>query len=264
MSTPIDHVNKSAKILFVGSYFDDASSPAASMMETIATWSYIQSNITLIFSRMLRADLSVGTALFDQFQTAQARRKAIIATSKTVLPIWQTLALEAVFDATDKSMKARNAFAHQIIGYSPDIPKAILLVSPEEVTAVEVSRRTGPHPDTKSGELLTAKPIDRSKVYVWTTEDLRSALLEAAAAELMFELLRHIVGHPSVEDARRELWEMDAFQDSVQKLLRQRKADAALRAQMARPGDAPPAPGISRTWDESLGRDTTRWHYVDG
>ena len=257
MPQPIDQVRRDARLNFGNGALTRSPLISQLMMQVIGIWAHIDGNITYAFSTFLRTDIETATALFDQFQGARNRERALIAAAKTALPEWQSVAVEAVCKATAASRNTRNQFAHFITGYSQDIPDALLLVHPREITAVNVSRRQPTQHLSSGGKVVAFREIDRSQVFVWRESDLNTAVAEARLADEMFILLAMSIGYGRNEVARRQLFTMERFQRATSQLLRD--ADETLKEQLAPPGDNPPAPGIWKLWDETLKRDMAYW-----
>src|SRR4051794_40777264 len=69
------------------------------IMGVIAQWAHIDGDFANIFSQLLRADIEVGTAVYQAFNGVEARRIALFAAAKVALPEWQQIALDAVWRA---------------------------------------------------------------------------------------------------------------------------------------------------------------------
>lgn len=261
MVQPIDHVQRGAEINFTSGALARYPQLTHLIMQVIGIWAHIDGNVTYAFSKLIRTDIETATTLFDQFNGARNREQALVAAAKTALPEWQWAAIQVVYKATSRSRKMRNDFAHHILGCSKDISDALLMTHPKEMNAVNVAQRQPTQYLPDGGRVVTPREIDRSRVFVWREADLESAVLMAKEADTLFGLLSMSIGFSRNEVARRELFNMESFQKAVKSVLR--NASAELKAQLAPPGDDPPAPGIWKMWDETLKRNMARWEGRD-
>lgn len=261
MVRPIDQVQRGAELNFASGALTRYPQLSHLVMQVIGIWAHIDGNVTYAFSKLIRTDIETATTLFDQLHAARSRELAFVAAAKTALPEWQSAAIQVVYKATSRSRRMRNDFAHHILGCSKDIPDALLMIHPKEINAVNVAQRQPTQHFPDGGRVITPREIDRSRIFVWRETDLKLAVELAQEANALFARLSMSIGFSRNEVARRELLNMDSFQKAAQSVLR--NSCAELRAQLAPPGDAPPAPGVWKTWDEVLKRDMARWEGRD-
>lgn len=257
MPQPLSSVSPSSSPSFGSHSIRERGELAQQMMQVLSYWTHIDGNLTFLFSRLLQADVRAGAAVFDSLQTTPARKAALFAAANSTLADWECLAIKAVWNATAASRKQRNVFAHQIAGIAPELPHAILLAPPEVITEVNLSHRMPERYLNDGTRVLAPKPLDFKRISVWHEKDVRGAVEAAEHADLLFGLLSRTVGYQPIEQVRRDLLNDSAFRRAIEPLAA--KANDLVQQQLAPPGDDPPAPGISRTWDENLGRDMKLW-----
>ncbi|HEX8388329.1 MAG TPA: hypothetical protein VF636_04870 [Sphingomonas sp.] len=220
-------------------------------MHVIARWAHIDGDFATMFSHILKSDIEVGTAVYQAFNGTEARRLALFAAAEKGLPEWQAVALRAVWNAIKPSRDQRHQFAHHVWGFSEELPDALLLMHSSVIVERNISlrQRVQELPDGRG--VIAPKDIDRSQVYVYRESDFKAAEQAAVEATFLVALLTMSIGHMTLEVGRRQLLNHPAFQRAVAPLIRERSPE--LQAQLAPPGNGPPAPGIWPEWDKQQG-----------
>lgn len=230
-------VNVSVEALSLIPEFNDT------VLRVIATWSHIDGDWASIYSTLLKADIEVGTSVYQAFNGLEVRKKMLFKAAEKAVPEWQKIAIEAVWKATAGSRNERDRFCHHVWGYSRDLPNALLLMDSSVVVDSNVSRRQkakgGP-----GGSIIAPKPLDKSKILVYRKADFDKALEEVRSASWLVTLLYFAVGAHANEVGRRQLLKETAFQRAVEPLIRGKAPE--VQAQLEPPSDAPPPKG---TWD---------------
>lgn len=224
----------------------------AMIMQVIASWAHIDGDLATIFSHVLKADIAVGTAVYQSLQGAEVRKRAFKAAAENALPRWQQLAFETVWRATSKSRMQRHRFAHHVWGAALELPDALLLMDPKVVVNRNVSLRQRVQDLPNGRGVIAPKDYDRDRVFVYDHDDLQRARQDAHDARLLYILLAMTIGEMAIEVGRRQLLNAPLFQSAVGAVLKGESDE--VKAQLAPPGNDPPAPGIWETWDKALGR----------
>lgn len=248
MPQPLSRVRPKADIHVSANAISSVPLCASHVVRVIATWAEIDSDLAIILSKLLKADVEIGTAMYQALSGGEARKAAFMAAAKVSLAEWQFILVKAVFDATRASRNQRNDFAHHIWGQTPSIPDALLLMPPEVVLDRHLSfMRAKPDPKT-SALVLTPKSFDYDKIMVWRGTDFVNAVELALTAAVQFAYLYGAIGHPLIEQSRRLLLMEPRVQQALQPLIR----DSSLEVQeLLRPpvdGEPPPA-GPMEVWD---------------
>jgi hypothetical protein len=198
------------------------------IMRVIAYWAHIDGDMATIFSNFLRTDIEVGTAVYQAFNGAEARRVAMFAAAEKALPEWQQIALRAVWNATKASRDQRDKFAHHVWATSEELPDALLLMHSSVVVARNVSHRQRSEHLPNGRGVIAPKDLDRSKVFVYRQKDFDRAAEEAGAASFLVMLLYTAIGQNWHEVGRRQLWNEPRFQRAVQPLILEKSPELSI------------------------------------
>ncbi len=140
---------------------------AADVAYIIALWAHIDGDLASILSRMLKADIAVGTAMYLSLVNSGGQRSALNAAAKEALPEWQQLLLQTIGSVAETSRTKRNQFAHRVWGHSSELPDAILLTHPKTIVNHNVSHRQRAEilPDGRG--VIRPEPIDDKEILVY-------------------------------------------------------------------------------------------------
>lgn len=186
MPQPLSKVRSDGELYFsAGCLYKSAF--AADVAYIIALWAHIEGNIATILSRMLRADIAVGTAMYLALTGSEGKRAALRAAAREALPEWQAILLEAIFKATKAARDQRNRFSHHVWGRCEGV-NAILLTHPKTIVNVNISHRQAEENVTGSGRILRPKSIDRSQIDVYRKKDFEEAVGRSTMANHMVSL----------------------------------------------------------------------------
>jgi hypothetical protein len=222
------------------------------IMTVIANLAHLDGDWGTIFSRLLKSDIAVGTAVYQAFNGLEARRIALFAAADKALPEWQMIALRAVWSQTTAARAQRDRFAHHVWATSEQVPDALLLMDPSVVVERNISFRQQSVELPDGRGVIAPQNFDHSRVFVYRQGDFERAAKEAQQAAWIVTLLHGAIGNGWIEVARRQLWNEPRFQQAVRPLIREKGPE--VQAQFSPPGEDPPAKGISETWDRHLGR----------
>lgn len=195
MPQPLSQVRANTEIAVDALYIYNYPEFAAQVMRVVAHWAHIDGNLATILSRMLRADIAVGAAMYTALSSAEARKAALLAAAGEALPEYQNLILRAVLKATAASRTQRNEFVHHVWGVAADLPEALLLLHPNVVLAVNVShrQRTQILPDGRG--VISPQPFDYRRIAVYREADFQRAVEEASQSEELFKGLYRLIAH---------------------------------------------------------------------
>lgn len=200
--------------LYVLSYPDFAGQ----IMRVIAHWAHIDGTLATILSRMLKADIEVGAAMYTALSSAEARRSALLAAAKIALSEIQFLALRAVLKCTAHSRARRNEFAHHVWGVCEHTPDALLLLHPNVVLDVNVSHRQRAVELPEGRGVIAPRDIDYSKVFVFRGADFQKAVEDASESEELFKGLYRLIALES-EEALNWLLHAPRFRQALQPMI---------------------------------------------
>jgi hypothetical protein len=237
MPQPLSRVHPSPKIEVYPSAI--ANSPfAAHVMRVIACWAQIDGLLGSILSRMLKAEIEAGTAMYQALVSADAKRAALSAAASATCPEWQQLLLQAVQKATRPSREQRNEFAHGAWGLTKEVPDSVLLMPVSIVVSRDVSMRKA-----KLGggnDAVASNDLDHSKIMVYRKRDFTEASDRALKAQMLFGLLYMVIGE-TIEQARRQLLNEPLIQQALLPLTRESSPEVQAILRPPADGEAPPA-----------------------
>ncbi len=166
---------------------------AADVAYIIALWAHIDGDLASILSRMLKADIAVGTAMYLSLVNSGGQRSALNAAAKEALPEWQQLLLQTIGSVAETSRTERNQFAHRVWGHSSELPDAILLTHPKTIVNHNVSHRQRSEilPDGRG--VIRPKPIDDKDILVYRQGDIDAAVAGAEHAQELYRLFYAVV-----------------------------------------------------------------------
>ncbi|MFC3784710.1 hypothetical protein GGR90_003078 [Sphingopyxis italica] len=166
---------------------------AADVAYIIALWAHIDGDLASILSRMLKADIAVGTAMYLSLVNSGGQRSALNAAAKEALPEWQQLLLQTIGSVAETSRTERNQFAHRVWGHSSELPDAILLTHPKTIVNHNVSHRQRSEilPDGRG--VIRPEPIDDKDILVYRQGDIDAAVAGAEHAQELYRLFYAVV-----------------------------------------------------------------------
>jgi hypothetical protein len=210
---PLSKVKPNAQITIGPQAISRYAKLAVIVMRVIAEWADIYGNYSAMLSSCLRADITLGTAMFQALTGGEARMAALKAVLSRKLSADDYRLFEAVLKATNESKNRRNDFAHSIWGWSSDIPNALLLMSPSVLLDYSSTFRqhivdTKKPIEIKDGivrHVLTIPTveIDRSRIQVFREADLKRDQKAAEQASLLVAWFFEVVRHGDAESRKR-------------------------------------------------------------
>jgi hypothetical protein len=206
-------------------------------MRVIAIWAEIESDAAVILSRMLKADISAGVAMYQALTGGQSRKAAFMAAAEASLKDWQLLLLRAVLNASKPSRNTRNHFAHHIWATAKELPDALLLMPPSVRLDRHLKIREGPADPRPDG---AADHYDFSNIYVYRQADLDQAVEAALDAAVHHAYLYAVTGPEITEQARRLLLREHRIQQALEPLIR--KSSCEIKEILRPPADDEPPP----------------------
>jgi hypothetical protein len=169
---PLSRVKPNAEIKWGPKVLQQYPDLCCIVMEAISLGSQIEYNWSVILVDLLRAEPRAGMAMYEALSGGEARRAALRAAARTVLPEDDYLLLQAVEIAIAPARKSRNDLAHHIWGTSDAVPNALLLIDPAGLRKFEVGVATT-NLEMSAGRRAKIFPeFDRASVQVWKKRDL--------------------------------------------------------------------------------------------
>lgn len=204
MPRPLSEVSPDGKLTFDASVL--RTSPfAADVAYVIALWAHTDGNIACILSRMLKTDVTVGTAMYMSLTNSGGQRAVFEAAAKEALPQWQYLLLRAINSVTQPLREQRNHFAHRVWGTCSELPEAILLTHPKTIVNYNVSYRQRDISSSDCSGILRPKPIEDSAIIVYTKDDFLEAIRQAERACKLYQLFYSTISHPEFQEPRMQI-----------------------------------------------------------
>lgn len=187
---------------------------ALKVMDVINTWAHIDYLATLITAKVLRADFKVVASMLVALTSADARRNAINAAIANGLPEEAEL-FQAIQKAIKPSRQRRNDFAHHLWGTCPQIPDALLLADPRDI-----SMRYAEYLEAeKAGTLSSENTMfaEHSKIMVYRERDLNEEAQSARqASKFMMKFFILAEGQAASDEMRCKLLSDPRIQQALQ------------------------------------------------
>jgi len=207
-------------------------------MVVIATWAQIDNSLAGLLAAMLHSEHRIVVSMLDALRSSEGRRAAIEAGVKSAASADDFDMFRAIQKVTKQSRVYRNAFAHGLWAYTPQIADALLLVKPSAVTALGVdlkdylgaseARLVEWRESAKVGIPPPKGPplpdIDRSRILVFRRRDLEEEVKSATDAyELTVQLASMLAAaDPAREKVRQRLLKSPQIAELVQKYSHER------------------------------------------
>lgn len=147
---------------------------AALVMQTIAVWSAIDHELTVLMTRFLKAEFVVVNDLLNALSGSSARMAALRAVANSSLSADDNLLFLAVMKIVSSARKRRNEFVHGMWATIASLPDALLLVDPKHLANFEA--RIAEY-QVASGAPAPIWPED--KLMVFSEGDIRRDLRDA-------------------------------------------------------------------------------------
>jgi len=106
---------------------------AVLIARVFAMWAMIESALQTMLVRILRADETAATAIYDLLISQAMQTRALEAAAKASMNPDDFERFTVVMTVTEGVQKQRNKLAHWIWGKSADLPETLLLLDPDMV-----------------------------------------------------------------------------------------------------------------------------------
>lgn len=202
MPQPLSKVVPKPNIAIDALYVLNYPEFATQVMRVIAHWAHIDGNLASILSRMLKADIEVGTAMYTALSSAEARKSALLAAAEISLSETSFLMMKTVLKCTAHSRTRRNEFAHHVWGVCEQVPGALLLLHPNVILQKNVSHRQRVKELPDGRGVIAPKGLDYSKVFVFKAADFQKSVEDASQAEELSKGLYSLVAKGGDDELR--------------------------------------------------------------
>lgn len=191
---PIDRVKLGAEYRLHFDSLDHRSEVAQAMAECIAKWSGVELNLGFFFTSLLHINEQQGAELYASLESSNAKKQAIRALCVSSLNDRSIDLVVRLQRYITSQQKVRDKLGHWIIGYSDDIPDALILTDPKVIWPVaggssQDFREAFRDRNRKPMSRIASRPVPRDGVYVYKRVDIQAdtrAFVELAALILKF------------------------------------------------------------------------------
>jgi hypothetical protein len=104
----------------------------ARIARAISIWSIIDSLTVLVLGFALKGDIRIAAEMFMSITSAPASNAALKAAVRLGLKSDYAEIFNAIWTISGELVEARHRLAHWVLGYSKDIPRALLLFNPKD------------------------------------------------------------------------------------------------------------------------------------
>ena len=168
---PLSRVVRGDTLMRIDRVFQERPGLHGYVAEVVRLGALIDYTWSLVLIGLLKADRRTGVAMYQALTSAEAKRAALVAAATSRLQADDVMLFKACLRAGEAVRRVRNNFAHRIWAYSQDVPDALLLCDPEDLTKVTASA-------ADTSDLLQANidKVDFSKVQVWKERAFKEAV----------------------------------------------------------------------------------------
>jgi len=193
------------------------------VMETIGLGAQVEFNWSAILVDMLRADFTIGIAMYEALSGSESRRAALLGAAESALSADDFLLLKAIDKVLAPARRSRNDFVHHIWGISDEVPNALALIDPKCLRKFEVGVAVVNLQMSASRKVLLPPDIDRSLVAIWKEAAIREARDSAIDALSVLGILSTGLSssQPAIEigdSARQQLLSRPAVAQALQRM----------------------------------------------
>lgn len=205
---------------------------AVKVAEFIAEWANIETMLGIFLGFLLHTKAKTAMAMFLALENRAAQLRMIESATKSELPPDRVDVFTALMEQCLRpTMRLRDRFAHWCWGHSPDLPKALLLLSPDDnVTLHFAALHVGGHAD-----------VDDDKVFVITDRFLENALRDLRKTQSYLAMLVQSLDLPDslprLPQAFERLSNKPEIQRGLALLQKRREKPQAIRQGLPGTGD---------------------------
>lgn len=174
-----------------------ASRPALTtkIAECIAEFAEVEFALGSALGALLKSEAKTALAMFVRASSRNAQMTMLRSAAEAALPSHHFRVFEAVINkSVSPAMADRDRLAHWCWGYSPDLPKALLIMDPARKTVNLATHFLMPDEPMK---------IDRNAIYVVTEADLARTLKRIREARRLLNIFIGTVWQGN-SDAKRD------------------------------------------------------------
>lgn len=213
MPQPLSSVRPVTTLRFGGAANPALNNPEMALLgiSIIAQWSMLEVALSWLFVELLGTNAAPAAAVFASIRSQSGQRDAIAAVLPTAFGDdrdKQDLVLAAL-DVFSRASKVRNRVAHWVWGYSPEIPKAVLLGDPQAFAAVSVESKE--FLETQHAGGIPALPhVDHNRIFIYEAQDFEDAIATIQRAKGLIIRLQAALslGLHNADEADRELLQL--------------------------------------------------------
>lgn len=217
MPNPLSKVTPQGELWFSAGVLRN-SSFSPEVAHTIALWAHIDGDLATILSKMLKADIAVGSAMYMTLTGGEAKRSVLAAAAREALPGWHYNLLMAILQVTKPSRNQRNSFAHHIWGSCTELEDELLLTHPKTIVDSNVSHRQRVKELPGGRGVIAPKLIDRSKITVYREIDFKNAVTDAQKASEIVTLFYGTLDRRSRAGTLHQLLNQPQIQQAILKM----------------------------------------------
>lgn len=131
---PLSRVNSTTPVLFDPKAITERPQLAILVSRAIAGWSEAEGQMGYLLVRMLGANAEPALAMFSALTSAPAQIAVVRAAAEAVLDSERMEMVNAVLAIASPLATQRHRLAHQIWGYSEDLPEALILADSKDIS----------------------------------------------------------------------------------------------------------------------------------
>ena len=181
MPQPLSRVRSDARVFFTPSFEGERQVLGVMVTKIIAVWSEIEAKVGTILARLLRAEAPAIVEMYGSLSRA-AQNTVVDAAARTILkqPVLELFQATMIF--LRRAASQRDRFAHSILGWCPELDKALLLIDPKVTWSLEadMSKLIYRRPEDRVPGTIVYPNMDLSKILVYTLSDLQAVMARLA------------------------------------------------------------------------------------
>lgn len=168
---PLRTICPTAGIAFCPELTIERPEVAAWIAQCITCWSWVETQVSRLFTLLLKLNVEAGVELYNSFGGASLKENGIkvLARSRLRTPDYEII--EALLKVVQSHQKIRDKIAHWYWGKSDDIQDGLVLINPKYILAHDAKI----HDILNHGKTPTIEdmryPLDQ--IYVYRIKDLQ-------------------------------------------------------------------------------------------
>jgi len=243
MPNPLSRVCSHANIIFEAYPLERNPELLTLAMRIISTWSTLESTVDGCFGAIIGGNAKAAAAIWKTLRSRPAEQTAFRAAAGATQNERYKELTEVLLELLKKAAKTRDIVAHWVWAYTPEVPDAILLMSPEDYFEYNIQFQSNIE-QLVTGERnapIKNPALPKDQIFVYRARDFNEAIERIQRLNYFFHLYRVSLSAPAyaIDGLYNRLCNEPEIATA---LIRHRKARNAKEAPQQQPEQQPAPP----------------------